>query len=163
MVQQAIQVLLTTVWVLFASPIAAAITPQGWYFLAAGLAGLQFLVALVLLPETKYDRDLSAYQEAVSNDSSTEVIDVDTDAPVKPKVTLCKEKPALDYVNFEPRTWRSDMRLWVGNPEWHKAIEVLKVTKQNSCPHFCSSIMAHHLSSKPWNYFSFRTSYGHCV
>jgi len=127
MVQQAIQVLLTTVWCLFASPIAAAITPQGWYLLAAGLAGLQFLVALVLLPETKYDRDLSAYQENVSSDISTEVIDVDNDAPVKPKVTLCKEKPPLDYVNFAPRTWKSDMRLWIGKPEWHKAIEVLKV------------------------------------
>ncbi|KAK5788661.1 hypothetical protein VI817_009619 [Penicillium citrinum] len=128
MVQQAIQVLLTTVWCLFASPIAAAITPQGWYLLAAGLAGLQFLVALVLLPETKYDRDLSAYQENVPSDTSTEVIDVDKDAPVKPKVTLCKEKPPLDYVNFAPRTWKSDMRLWIGKPEWHKAIEVLKQT-----------------------------------
>lgn len=127
MVQQAIQVLLTTIWVLFASPITAAITPQGWYFLAAGLAGLQFVVALLLLPETKYDRDISAYQEALSDDTATETFDPDADAPAKPKITLCKEKPPLDYVNYAPRTWRSDMRLWIGKPEWHKAIVVLKV------------------------------------
>lgn len=127
MVQQAIQVLMTTVWVLFASPIAGAITPEGWYFLAAGLAVLQFFVALLWLPETKYDRNLSAYQEDVSGDSSTDIVDLEAEVSDKKKVSLCKEKPPLDYINYAPRTWRSDMRLWIGKPEWRKAIEVLKV------------------------------------
>ncbi|CAI7572239.1 hypothetical protein N7533_004266 [Penicillium manginii] len=128
MLQQAIQVLLTTIWVLFASPISGAITPQGWYYLGAGMAALQFVVALLWLPETKYDRNLSAYQEDVSSDDSTEAVDLEADIPDKAKVTLCKEKPPLDFVNYAPRTWRSDMRLWVGKPEWYKAVEVLKQT-----------------------------------
>lgn len=125
MIQQAIQVVLTTIWVLFASPIADSITPQGWYGLGAGLAGLQFFVALFFLPETKYDRDLAAYQEAVSDDNSAG--SVEPDDPVKPKVAVCTEKPPLDFINYAPRTWRSDMRLWIGKPEWHKAVDVLKV------------------------------------
>lgn len=126
MIQQAIQVVLTTIYVLFASPIAASITPQGWYGLGAGLAGLQFFVALFFLPETKYDRDLAAYQEAVS-DTATGSVDPEADGPVKPAVKVCTEKPPLDFVNYPPRTWRSDMRLWIGRPEWHKAVDVLKV------------------------------------
>jgi hypothetical protein len=127
MVQQAIQVLLTTIWVLFASPIAGAITPQGWYYLGAGMAALQFVVALLWLPETKYDRNLSAYQQDVSSVDSTDAVDLEADIPDKTNVTLCKERPPLDFVNYAPRTWRSDMRLWVGKPEWYKAVEVLRV------------------------------------
>ncbi|KAJ5109546.1 hypothetical protein N7456_006221 [Penicillium angulare] len=127
MLQQAIQVVLTTIWTLFASPISGAITPQGWYGLGAGLAGVQFFVALFLLPETKYERGLTDYQEDVPGESSTSSNDPETEISVKPLHTVCKEKPALDYVRYEPRTWKSDMRLWVGKPEWYKAIDVLKL------------------------------------
>lgn len=127
MLQQAIQVVLTTVWTLFASPIAGAITPQGWYALGAGLAGLQFLVAVVLLPETKYDRGLNAYQETVSDDNSATQMDLEADGITKPTAMVCKERPPLDFVNYAPRSWKSDMRLWVGKPEWCRAVEVLKV------------------------------------
>jgi hypothetical protein len=161
MLQQAIQVLLTTIWVLFASPISGAITPQGWYYLGAGMAALQFVVALLWLPETKYDRNLSAYQEDVSSDDSTEAVDLEADIPDKAKVTLCKEKPPLDFVNYAPRTWRSDMRLWVGKPEWYKAVEVLKVS-----PWTCLSLRQDRVDtskSKPSSFFSSPTSFGHYV
>ncbi|KAJ5633503.1 hypothetical protein N7528_001345 [Penicillium herquei] len=128
MLQQAIQVSLTTVWVLFASPIAGAITPEGWYALGAGLAGLEFFVAIFLLPETKYTRELNAFQESGSDDSLTNQVDLEADQPVKSTVMVCKEKPPLDFVNYEARTWRSDMRLWIGTPEWHKAAIVLQQT-----------------------------------
>ncbi|KAI4592370.1 hypothetical protein KJ359_011310 [Pestalotiopsis sp. 9143b] len=108
MIQQTVQVILTAVVVLFAGPIAEAITPQGWYGLGAGLAGLQLILSIFLLPETKYHRSASAFQEA---SSSTDEID-------KPQRST--QRVALDLVNFAPRTWRSDMRLWVGEPEWKK-------------------------------------------
>ncbi|KAJ5144880.1 hypothetical protein N7448_002272 [Penicillium atrosanguineum] len=130
MIQQAIQVMLTTIYVLFASPIAAAITPQGWYGLGAGLAALQFFFAFFFFPETKYDRDLSAYQESVSDDNNSSLGDIETNEPTKPTVMVCKEKPPLDYVHYEARTWKSDMRLWIGNPEWYKAVDVLNQTFQ---------------------------------
>lgn len=125
MIQQAIQVVLTTIYVLFASPIASTITPQGWYGLGAGLAGLQFFVAFFVLPETKYDQDLAAYQEAVSDNSATGSVDPEADGPVKPGLTVCTEKSPLDFVNNPLRIWRSDMR--IGKPEWHKAVDVVKV------------------------------------
>ena len=43
MLQQAIQVVLITVWTLFACPIAGGVTPQGLYTIGAGLLGPQFL------------------------------------------------------------------------------------------------------------------------
>lgn len=97
MLQQAIQVVVTTVWALFASPIAGGITPQGWCGLGAGLAGLQFLVAVVLLLETT-DRGLSVYQEAGSEDHSPQ-IDLEADSVTKPTINVCKERPKLDFVN----------------------------------------------------------------
>lgn len=109
MIQQAIQVMLTTIYVLFASPITAAITPQGCYGPGTGLAVLQLFVALFLLPETRNDRGLSAYQESVSDDDSTNSGDVEANEPKKSAIVVCKERPPFDYVNYEPRTWRSDM------------------------------------------------------
>lgn len=131
MVQQTVQVILTTIWTLFASPIAGAITPQGWYGLGAGLAGLQFIVAFFLLPETKYDRDLSAYQEFTGEHHTQD--DVEATNSGKP-VALCKQRPDLDFVRYQPRTWKSDMRLWIGKPEWHKAAEVIKVIMAQHTP-----------------------------
>lgn len=135
MAQQAIQVVLTTIYVLFGSPIAGAITPAGWYWLGAGLAGLQFLLAFFLLPETKYDRDHAAYQE----DSVSEKLgksDLEANTKLKSTSKVCKVKPHLDYVHYEARTWKSDMRLWIGEPEWHKVADVLKVSSLHTClPH----------------------------
>ncbi|KAI9933439.1 hypothetical protein MW887_007912 [Aspergillus wentii] len=125
MLQQTMQVILTTIWVIFASPIAGAITPQWWYGLGAVLAGAQFIVAVLFLPETKYDRSLSAYQESSSDSASS----TDFEAKLgKPAYLVCKKKPPLDYVHYQPRTWKSDMRLWIGKPEWGKALDVLKQT-----------------------------------
>lgn len=125
--QQAIQVSLTSVWVLFAGPIAGAITPEWWYGLGAALAGLLFVVALLFLPETKYDRSLSSYQEDTSSgddgrkDSVGDVQKHDRDG-------ICLERPPLDTTRYAPRTFKSDLRLWVGKPEWSKAWEVLRVS-----------------------------------
>ncbi|KAH9904305.1 major facilitator superfamily domain-containing protein [Xylariomycetidae sp. FL2044] len=110
MIQQTVQVILTAIWQLFASPIAGAITPQGWYWLGAGLSGLQFIVTIFFVPETKYERSLCSFQESAGGDA------VDGSEVVAARV--CTERPPLDCVNFAPRTLRSDMRLWVGSPDW---------------------------------------------
>lgn len=120
--QQAIQVSLTAVWVLFASEIANAITPQWWYGLGAILAGAQLVLAFFFLPETKYERSLASFQEGESGD--------DTDVSETSKngePGVCTERPPLDFERFAPRTWKSDMRLWVGKPDWMKVWEVLRV------------------------------------
>jgi hypothetical protein len=124
MIQNAVQTILCAIWVLFASPIAGAITPQWWYGLGAILSGVQLIAAFFLLPETKYERSLSSYQENSKNSSSTDLEAESADG--KHALSICTTRPALDLVNYAPRTFRSDMRLWVGPVEWNKAVEVWK-------------------------------------
>ncbi|CBF80624.1 hypothetical protein AN8474.2 [Aspergillus nidulans FGSC A4] len=117
--QQAIQVSLTAVWVLFAGEIANAITPQWWYGLGAALAGAQLVLAFFFLPETKYERSIASFQEGNS--------DEDGDAKVGVEV-VCTERPPLDFERYAARTWKSDMRLWVGKPDWGLVWDVLRQT-----------------------------------
>ncbi|KAL4878101.1 major facilitator superfamily domain-containing protein [Aspergillus karnatakaensis] len=109
--QQAIQVSLSAVWVLFAGDIADAITPQWWYGLGAALAGVQLVLTIFLVPETKYERLAASFQES---DSAKK-----TDA----EDAHCTERPPLDLDQYAPRTWRSDLRLWIGPPDWWKVLE----------------------------------------
>ncbi|KAI0973191.1 major facilitator superfamily domain-containing protein [Xylaria arbuscula] len=124
MIQNALQSIIAAVVVLFAGPIAGAITPQWWYGLGASLAGLSFVLAIFFVPETKYARSLSSFQETDSGgesekgDFSSEEIEVAT------------EKPPLDFERYAPRTWASDLRLWVGRPEWDVGFDMLKHTCQ---------------------------------
>ncbi|KAI4715911.1 MFS general substrate transporter [Aureobasidium sp. EXF-10727] len=122
MTQQAIQVIITTIYTVFASPIAGRITPEGWYGLGAGLAGLLFVCAALFLPETKYDRPLSSYQEAAEHHFDVE----ETVNKASPSVQLCTTRPELDFVRYAPRTFRSDLRLWVGKPDMKHVLDVYK-------------------------------------
>ncbi|KAL4916437.1 major facilitator superfamily domain-containing protein [Aspergillus aurantiobrunneus] len=122
--QQAIQVSLTAVWVLFAGEIANAITPQWWYGLGAALAGAQLVLAFFFLPETKYERSLAAFQEADSGEETDAASQMKKEAARE----MCTERPPFDLEQFAPRTWKSDLRLWVGKPDWVKVWEVLRQT-----------------------------------
>ncbi|RAO72960.1 uncharacterized protein BHQ10_008972 [Talaromyces amestolkiae] len=125
-VQLAFQAILTCIWVLFASPIAGAITPQWWYGLGAILSGVQLILTFFFLPETKYNRPLSSYQEGSSTeDSSAENPEGTSD---KKEVPVYTSRPPLDYVNYKPRTWKSDLRLWIGSPDWAATWNVLRQT-----------------------------------
>ncbi|KAL2816525.1 major facilitator superfamily domain-containing protein [Aspergillus granulosus] len=123
--QQAIQVSLTAVWVLFAGPIADSITPQWWYGLGAALAGAQLVLAFFFVPETKYERPMASFQEAESGDDET---DASSQMKRDAGVGMCTERPPLDFERYAPRTWKSDLRLWVGEPDWKKVWEVLRQT-----------------------------------
>lgn len=121
--QQAIQVSLTAVWTLFASEIANAITPQWWYGLGAILSGAQLVLAFFFLPETKYERTLASFQEGDSGENTDGV-----EAIKSGQARACTERPPLDFERYAPRTWKSDMRLWIGRPDWVKVWEVLRVS-----------------------------------
>lgn len=120
MVQQTIQTIATAVFVIFAGPIAGAITPSWWYGLGAILSGLSFVLAFLFVPETKYDRSHAAFQ-GIEGETST--------GDDKEAVSVCTHRPVLDLINYQPRTFRSDMRLWIGEPEWKKAIEIFVVSE----------------------------------
>lgn len=151
MVQQSIQTIATAVFVLFAGPIAGAITPEWWYGLGTCLAGLCFILAVFFVPETKYDRPASSFQEAESDDTAT--------SEDGKTLTVCTERPELDFVNFEPRTWKSDLRLWIGKPEWNKLSEILLVSISFS-PRYMWLTM---INSKPLGFSSSLMFSGLCA
>jgi hypothetical protein len=145
MVQQTIQTIATAVLVLFASPIAGAITPEWWYGLGACLSGVSLVMAFVFVPETKYFRPLSSFQDNVSTEGLGE--DPDKHATMD-SLTVVTDRPALDFVTYEARTWRSDLRLWVGSPEWRKGMEtfivssvVLSPALHPNNPSLCAAIV----------------------
>lgn len=123
MTQQAIQVIITTIYTVFASPIAGAITPEGWYFLGAGLSAVLFVLAALFLPETKYERPLSSFQETTENSFDIEA----TVSKAGSTVTFCTTRPELDHSRYAPRTFRSDLRIWVGEPNFGAVMDVYKV------------------------------------
>ncbi|CAI6093581.1 unnamed protein product [Clonostachys chloroleuca] len=123
MIQQAVQTIATAVLVLFASPIAGAITPRWWYGLGACLSGLVLILGILFVPETKYYRPASSYQESSGlgedeDNKNSEISD-------GKYFDICTERPDIDTLAFEPRTWRSNLRLWVGKPEWRKGFDTL--------------------------------------
>ncbi|KAF4974423.1 hypothetical protein FZEAL_8666 [Fusarium zealandicum] len=120
MIQQTIQTIATAVFVIFAGPIAGAISPEWWYGLGACLSGLSLILAFFFVPETKYERPQSSFQGVKQGPTAGS----DDDK----SLSLCTERPELDFVNFEPRTWRSDMRFWIGEPEWYKVTDILMQT-----------------------------------
>lgn len=127
MIQNAIQTSLNAVWVLCASPIAEAITPQGWYGLGAGLAVVQFILSIFLVPETKYERSLDSFQEGgrIKTDAASS-LEGGQQTPFSTSTPVLTARPPLDYTRYAARTWKSDMRLWLGTPEWKKGFEVIK-------------------------------------
>lgn len=120
MIQQTIQTIVVAIFVLFANPIAAAIGTAWWYGLGCILCGLCFIVVLFFLPETKYYRPQAAYQESAASNSGSGNEAADNG------YQLQTERPPLDFENFEARTFKSDMRLWIGKPEWNKAWVVFR-------------------------------------
>jgi hypothetical protein len=86
---------------LFASPIAGAITPQWWYGLGAVLAGVEFLLALFLLPETKYERSLASYQEDVPVAASSP--GNDGVGGKLEAVIIATQRAPLDFENYPRR------------------------------------------------------------
>ena len=117
-VQAAVQKISCAVLVIFASPIAGAVGTRWWYGIGCVMCGLCFVLAFFFVPETKYYRPQSSYQETAANG--------DTDGQAA--YSLRTERPELDYETFEPRTMSSNLRLFVGKPEWHKAWVVFRVS-----------------------------------
>lgn len=126
MLQQSIQTIATAVFTLFASPIANAITPQWWYGLGACISGVSLIISLVFVVETKYDRPKSSFQETESSEDLDKTFD---DQGGKRELTVATERPPLDFVTYQARTWRSDLRLWIGRPEWRKGLDTFIVSR----------------------------------
>lgn len=133
--------ILTSVMSLLTSYIAFAIGVPGWYGLGTGLIGAVALGAVFFVPETKYDRPLSAYQgqgASVSRWVNKDGQDGDSDPKADAddagtenmhylaRRLTTTDVRELDTVNYEPRTLRSDMRLFVYKADWDECFRTIR-------------------------------------
>ncbi|KAK2049539.1 major facilitator superfamily transporter [Colletotrichum somersetense] len=122
----AYQAVLGAVYSILTSYIASGIGPSGWYYLGAGFAAITFLFAVFLVPETKYDRPLAAYQgqtAQVSHFVNSSGAGTDDTTGIYTEMLTRKtttEPRQLDFINFKPRTLASDMRLFTQKPDWNE-------------------------------------------
>jgi hypothetical protein len=111
--QVASQTILAAIFTISASPIAGAIGPKNWYIMGAGLSVACLALSIFFVPESRYNRSLAAYgqfDEAETEANPSRVIEA---LPVR-----LSERPALDTTRYEPRSLRSDMRLFTGKADW---------------------------------------------
>ena len=114
--QSAIQTTISAIYVLFASPIAGSIGPQNWYNLGAGLCAVTFILSILWVPESRYNRSLTAYGQ-FSEEEGGEGNGSRATAPIPVRIA---DRPALDSIKYPPRTLWSDMRIFVSKPDWRE-------------------------------------------
>jgi hypothetical protein len=97
--------------------------------LYAGLSGFLFVVSFFFVPETAFERPLSAYASMTATVPDA-VTDSNTVAARQAGGYTQATRPALDAEKYGPRTLRKTMRLWAGKSDWTEAWLVLKHTAQ---------------------------------
>ena len=97
--QSAVQTVLSAVYIICASPIAGAVGPSNWYYLGSGLCAATFIASIFWVPESKYDRPMTAYGQ-FSAEEGGELEGSRATAPLPAKLS---ERPPLDFTKFLPR------------------------------------------------------------
>ncbi|PSN60287.1 MFS general substrate transporter [Corynespora cassiicola Philippines] len=123
------EVLLNSSLTIVSSYMAEAAGWRSWYWLFTAISGVCFVFAFIFVPETAYTRPLAAYMGS----ETPEYADIDHGdhvqydyqvAHVEPMTTLSER--TLDTANYEKRTLRSDMRIFVVKPNFQRAITTWK-------------------------------------
>jgi hypothetical protein len=112
--QSATQTVLSAGLTISASPLAGAIGPGNWYHLGAGLAAATLIFSIFLVPESRYAQSLVAYGQS----SDFEEGEPDDSRMMTAPPVRISERPSLDTTQYQPRTFRSDMCVFVGSPDW---------------------------------------------
>lgn len=128
----AFQTTFAAILVLLTSYIGSALGADGWYYLGAGLSGFLLVVSIPLVPETKYLRPLSAYQGETtrvshfvkSADEEGHVQETAAYEVLERKTTV--EHRPMDLTRYKPRTFASDMRVFVNPADWVECWRCLK-------------------------------------
>ncbi|KAJ9093161.1 hypothetical protein QFC21_006477 [Naganishia friedmannii] len=123
--QASFQTIIGCVLTIFASNIAASVGWKNWYSVYAGLSGFLLITAYFFVPETAFDRPLSAYTGAteVMPGITTGLATLESQMPGG--ITQ-SSRPALDEVKYGPRTLRKDLRVFVKKMDWMEAYLLLK-------------------------------------
>ena len=117
--QSATQTVLSAVYIICASPIAGAVGPSNWYLLGAGLCGATFVASVFWVPESSYDRSLTAYGQFSAEEGGEQLEGSRATESLPAKLS---ERPPLDLTRFPPRTVWSDMRIFVAKRDWKEGL-----------------------------------------
>ncbi|PQE06758.1 major facilitator superfamily transporter protein [Rutstroemia sp. NJR-2017a BBW] len=124
-----IQTVISGTLIITTSYIVSTIGWRAWYYLFAGLSSVILIMAIFLVPETKYVRPLTAYKGTANENDNTRNLVPGSD-PENPKqfrqIMTVNDQRILDTVNYLPRTLRSDMRLFINKADWREAFYCLK-------------------------------------
>ncbi|KAF2679808.1 MFS general substrate transporter [Lentithecium fluviatile CBS 122367] len=127
------EVLLNSTLTIVSSYMVEALGWRSWYWLFTAVSGFCFVLAFFFVPETAYTRPLSAYMgtdppefvATTDEGNAPEEINRSSDAPcIEPLTTLSERK--LNTEIYEPRTFGSDMRVFVVKPDFRRAITTWK-------------------------------------
>lgn len=97
--------------------------------LYAGLSGFLFIVSFFFVPETAFERPLSAYTSMTATVPDA-ITDDNALAARRAGGYTQTTRPPLDAEKYGPRTLKRTMRLWAGKSDWTEAWLVLKHTAQ---------------------------------
>ena len=115
--QSAIQTIIPAIYVPFASPIAGAIGSGNWYILGGGISAIVLVLSIPFVPESKYDRSLAAYGQATQLQEGNDAGQTTEQKPMR-----ISERPPLDCERYEPRSLRSDLRMFVNTSDWKESL-----------------------------------------
>ena len=97
--------------------------------LYAGLSGFILIVSFFFVPETAFERPLSAYS-AMTATTPEAATDLHTIEAQNVGGYTNQTRPALDADRYGPRTFKKTIRVWTGKADWTEAWLVLKHTAQ---------------------------------
>lgn len=87
-----------------------------WYGVFAIVNGIIFIFSYLLVPESRYNRPSDAFDGAVHISARGENSDRSLKATIRHGIHL-------DLATYKPRTWKSDLRIYIGPANWKAASE----------------------------------------
>ncbi|KAJ5369732.1 major facilitator superfamily transporter [Penicillium cataractarum] len=136
--QWAIQSTLSGLLSTISSYQTAVLGLRWWYGFYAITSFVVFLVGIVAVPETKYNRPLAAYKGDIATIENM-VKAGDSELAANPKTeadvtrVTTQSGPIIDTVNYRGRTFWSDIKLMTGKPEWRRLVVCYKHMLQLLC------------------------------
>ncbi|KAH8724977.1 major facilitator superfamily domain-containing protein [Phaeosphaeriaceae sp. PMI808] len=126
------EVLLNSSLTIVSSYMSEALGWRSWYWLFTAISGVAFILAFFFIPETDYSRPISAYMGThapdyvnIDHNERLRQDDGSNQAQQREPLTTLSER-ILDTERFQPRTLKSDMRIFVVKPDFRKAVTTWK-------------------------------------
>lgn len=119
------EVLFNSSLVIASAYMAEALGWRSWYWMFSILSGICFVLSFLFVPETYFERPLSAYRGEIS-DLNTVAEPASQPLPHYGATLTDQDKRVIDIQHHKPRTFRSDLRIFAVDVNWGKTVTTLK-------------------------------------